>query len=205
MTIGPFASKDEFIRIFIEGMTNSHHEMATFAIIDKTRSPSPEDAEGALAGMTSYMCTSTTHLSTEMGYLIVLPPFQRTHVTTNAVGLMLQNAFAPVERGGMDLKRVVWNASSANPPSICAAERLGFRREAVLRWNRLNRGGKKRFKVGNGREPPDGTAPDDVWRDTVVLSLCWDDWATGAKDRVESEMGRLLSSAWMPSPQKPDS
>jgi len=192
MTPGPFATEDEFVCSFIEGITNSHNEMVTFAILDKTHSPSPEDAEGALAGMVSYMCTSTVHHSTEMGYLIVLPQFQRTHVTTNAVGLMLQNAFSPLGQGGMGLKRVVWQASSVNLASIRTAERLGFRLEGILRWNRLNRDGKMRFKVGNGQVPPQDMAPNDVWRDTAVLSLCWEDWATTAQARVESEMRRLL-------------
>src|SRR5438034_7525152 len=114
MTPGPYESEDEFIRGFMQGMSNSFIEMCTFAIIDKTRPPSVEDDEGALAGMVSYMCTSTTHLSTELGFLIVLPPFQRSHVTTNAVGLMLQNAFLPLDQGGLGMRRISWQSSSAN-------------------------------------------------------------------------------------------
>jgi RimJ/RimL family protein N-acetyltransferase len=191
MTPGPYQSKEEFVEGFIDGMTNSYLEMFTFAIVDKTRPATPEDDEGALAGMVSYMFTSTTHLSTEMGFLIILPSFQRTHVTTNAVGLMLQNAFTPAEKGGLGMQRVVWQASTANDASIRAAERLGFRREGVLRWNRLNRNGKPKFKVGNGRHPPAGTGLNDVWRDTVVLGLCWDDWKSGAAKRIREAMGRL--------------
>jgi hypothetical protein len=76
MTPGPFNSEEHFIKDFIEGMSNQHIEMLTFAIIDKTRSASGENGEGELAGMLSFMNTSTMHLSTEIGFVIILPPSQ---------------------------------------------------------------------------------------------------------------------------------
>ena len=99
MSPGPYETKEEFIQKFIEEMSNAKTDMLTYAVIDKTQPPSDEDEEGALAGMISYMSSSTVNLCTEIGFVIVLPPFQRTHVTTHAVGLMLQNAFISVGDG----------------------------------------------------------------------------------------------------------
>lgn len=81
----------------ILSLSNPAHYV--FAVIDKTRPPSPED-EGELAGTISYINTSKVNLSSEIGVVIILPEYQRTHVTTNAVGLLLQYAFAPPVEGG---------------------------------------------------------------------------------------------------------
>lgn len=54
-----------------------------------------EDAQYAIAGLTGLLNTSPEHLKTEIGFVYVLPKFQKTHVTTNMVGLMLEFCFAP--------------------------------------------------------------------------------------------------------------
>ena len=150
----------------------------------------PEDAEGALAGMVAFLRTSAMHLSTEIGGIVILSTFHRTYVTTNAVGLMLRCALAGVRDGGLGLRRVVWQASSMNAASIRVAERLGFRREGMLRWHYVFRNGVERHKVGNGRPLPPGSDEGDLGRDTVLLSLCWDEWEVGVREHVERAMAR---------------
>jgi RimJ/RimL family protein N-acetyltransferase len=105
------------------------------AIIDKTQPASAEDDAGELAGMLSYLNTPqpTAHLSTEIGGVVILPSYQRTYITTNAVGLMLFNAFDTVHDGGLDLRHIEWRTSTMNPASARFAETMGFRRERVLR------------------------------------------------------------------------
>jgi RimJ/RimL family protein N-acetyltransferase len=190
MPSGPYVTRAEFVSQFIEKISQPNPGWVTFAIIDKTRGPSAEDEDGELAGIVSYMNTSTVHLSTEIGFIVIPPPYQRTHVTTNAVGLMLQFALDGAERGGIGLRRVQWLASSMNNPSIRAAERLGFTREGVLRWHMMFRQGAQNGKAGTGRALPPGSDDGDFGRDTVVLGLCWDDWENGARHRVQELMAR---------------
>lgn len=191
MPSGPFATEAEFA-LFLQEKSLADPTFLTLAIIDKTQPPSAEDDEGALAGMMSFFDTSTVHLSAEIGYVVTLPPFRRTHVTTNAVGLMLQYAFAAEDVGGMGLRRVQWKANSANAASIRVAERMGFRKEGLMRWHMVFRDGVAKGKVGNGRPLPKGSRDGDVGRDTVVLGLCWDDWEEGVTETVSEVMGRTV-------------
>ncbi|KAK1831418.1 putative acetyltransferase [Podospora conica] len=186
MPTGPFATESEFINFLDE--KRSDPTVLILAIIDKTRPPSPEDDEGALAGMMSFFDTSPVHLSAEIGYVVTLPAFRRTHVTTNSVGLMLRYAFAA---GGMGLRRVQWKASSVNAASMRVAERMGFRREGVLRWHMVFRDGVGKGKVGHGRALPKGSREGELGRDTVVLGFCWDEWEGGGEERVVKLMGRV--------------
>ncbi|KAK3386196.1 acetyltransferase [Podospora didyma] len=191
MPLGPFESKADFVSQFLDGMIGQKPGWAAFAIIDKTRPASAEDDEGELAGMISFINTSDTHLFTEIGGVLIFPKYQRTHVNTNAVGLMLQRALGSPQEGGMGLRRVQWLANSMNAPSIRVAERFGFRHEAVLRWHYVFVDGLKKGKVGNGRPLPPGSPEGSLGRDSVVLSLCWDDWQEGgAREKVEGLMAR---------------
>lgn len=167
--------------------------MILYAVIDKTLPKSKEDEDGALAGILAYMNTSAVNLSTEIGCVITLPSFQRTHVTSNAVGLLLQYALEPASGGGLGLRRVQWQTSSMNTSSIRTAERMAFKMEGVLRWDRIFHGGKAKGKIGNGCRLPRGSE-DDLARDTVLFSLCWDDWEQGAKEKVQAVMDRQQSA-----------
>ena len=124
--------------------------MILYAIIDKTRSPHPTSASLShapsqvnFAGVLGYLNSCPIHLKTEIGFLIVLPPFQRTHVTTNAVGLLLLYALNlpsisdSVPFPGLGLRRVQWQTNELNAKSIRAAERMGLKMEGILRWDRV--------------------------------------------------------------------
>ncbi|KAJ5322893.1 hypothetical protein N7452_011182 [Penicillium brevicompactum] len=161
-----------------------------FAIIDKTRPPSAEDPEGELAGTVSFIRTSPVDLCTEIGFIVILPPYQRSHVATNAVGLALQMAFKSPEDGGIGLKRVHWMASSRNLASARLAERMGFENVGVIPWHMRFVKGTLNGKTGNGRVPPPGSDPEDLWRDTLSFSLAWDRWERAAKELTEVAMER---------------
>ncbi len=175
---------------FLAKLTQMYHGAITYAVIDKTKPPSAEDDEGELAGMISYISTSTTHLSTEIGGVITLPAFHRTHVTSNAVGLLLEFALDSPMNGGLGLRRVQWQTSTVNTASLLLAERLGFKKEGVLRWCVVYRQGAHNGKIGNGRPLPPGSNEGDLGRHTVVLSVCWDHWADGGRGKVEQVMAR---------------
>ncbi|KAG2749824.1 GNAT family acetyltransferase [Suillus brevipes Sb2] len=191
MPTGPFQTVQDFDTNFLEAVVHRDPGMVLFAIIDKTKPPSGADGEGELAGMMSYTGSSSVNLCTEIGFIIILPQYQRTHVNSNAVGLLLQYALEVPSQGGLGLRRVQWQCSSVNAPSIRAAERLGFTKEGILKWHRVFQGGKDRSKVHSGREFPRGSLGEqDYGRDTVVLSHCWDDWEQGGREKIQAIMDR---------------
>ncbi|CAG8940205.1 unnamed protein product [Penicillium salamii] len=168
----------------------SNPESFAFAIIDRTRPASPEDLDGELAGTISFIRASATHLCVEIGFIVILPPYQRTHVATHAVGLALQLALSPPGLGGLGLCRVHWTANSTNLASVKLAERMGFVQVGMIPWHMRFIKGKAHGKVGNGKELPSGSDPEDVWRDSLNLSLGWDLWRDGAREKVLKAMDR---------------
>ncbi|KAJ5538328.1 hypothetical protein N7494_007807 [Penicillium frequentans] len=178
MSINPWNSLSDLQSAFYNShdrhiLSYANPESFAYAIIDKTKPPSSDDAEGELAGTISYIKTSPTHLSTELGFVVVLPPYQRSHVAANAVGLLLLNAFAAKEEGGVRL-----------------AEKMGFERIGVTKWHMRFIKGAIMGKVGHGRGLPPGSDPEDLWRDTVELSLSWEDWLGGGEEKARLVMDR---------------
>jgi RimJ/RimL family protein N-acetyltransferase len=165
-----------------------------FLLIDKTKPASTtvglEGDEGAVAGHLTYINSSAYNLSTEIGYICVLPPFQRTHVTSNAVGLMMQYALNCPEQGGLGLRRVFWQANELNQPSRRLAERMRFRFEGILRWDRVLPPHKKAFGVGVNAREGDPRGKDYGGRHTAMYGHCWDDWEDGGREMVEAIMAR---------------
>jgi RimJ/RimL family protein N-acetyltransferase len=121
---------------------------------------------------------------------MILPSFQRTHVTSNAVGLLLHYALDLPVDGGLGLRRAVWQANVFNEASVRSAERMGFKLEAVLRWDRVLPIDKDDARNKKGERNGDPRA-GCVGRDTAMLSICWDDWESGGKEHVDSIMDRL--------------
>lgn len=141
-----------------------------------------------MAGMVSYQSASVENQSLELGYIIILPPYQRTHVTTHAIGLLLQYALDSPEEGGLGLRRIIWHADLVNPASVRTAHRMGFQQEGILRWNRVAPNAEARGKAGNGRGAPPYGNPKDLGRDIVLLSMCWDDWMIDRKRELVRDM-----------------
>lgn len=193
MSFTPFTTVAELKTAFTRPdtiLSFSNPASTIFAIIDKTRERSPEDPEGELAGMVGYINTSKPHLSSEVGAIVVLPKYQRSHVTSNTVGLLLQYGFAPVDEGGMGLRRIQWHCSTANTASARVAERMGFEKVGVIPYHMKFPLGKKYGKLGNDKPLPPGSHPDDVWRDSCYYSLSWDVWEDEARDKVEKAIIR---------------
>lgn len=168
-------------------MHNSR-EVLLFAVKDKTRiTPgSPAEQEGintkeTFAGVMSLLNTSADHRRSEIGHIVILKPFQRTHVLTNAAGLLLHYCLDSPEQGGLGIRRVQWIANHRNLPSVNAAKRLGFQWEGVLRWWAVLPEGK--ITEDKPREDDKGGA-----RHSACLSFCWDDWVRGGRESVDSKM-----------------
>lgn len=106
---------------------------------------------GEVIGTTSYHEIDPGHRSVAIGHTFLGRRWWRTGVNTEAKLLLLTRAFEE-----LGAQRVVWQTDLRNERSERAIERLGARREAVLRRHRQR--------------------PDGSWRDTVQYSMIVDEW-----------------------------
>ncbi len=182
---GPFADEEDLISTFWEKRINNGPGETAFAVYDKSKS------DHAYAGIITYINSSAEDLVTEIGFVMILPAFQRTHVTSNAVGILMNYALNLPPDGGLGLRRVVWTASASNAPSVSAAKRMGFQMEGVMRWARVWPEAKIRGSGGVRVRKEDPRAEEFAYgRNVAVLSLCWDDWEAGTKEQVNAVMTR---------------
>ncbi|TFK54464.1 acyl-CoA N-acyltransferase [Heliocybe sulcata] len=164
----------------------------TLVIIDKTRKsddPTYLASEGGgIAGMVALIRSSALHLTTEIGAVTILPPFQRTHVTTNMVGIILQYCFASpsAERPGLGIRRLQWSAHPANAASARVAEKFQFVREGSMKWTWVVPEGKEGAVLAREGELPG--------RGSAMYAMCWDDWEGGTKDAAIRLMDRKRPS-----------
>ncbi|KAK6335013.1 hypothetical protein TWF718_010455 [Orbilia javanica] len=194
--VGPFESVEHFNTEFIDKFVRPKTDMVLYAVIDKTKPPSTADKDGAFAGLIGYISTSPINLCTEIAFVITLPQFQRTHVTSNSVGLLLKLALDSPAEGGLGFRRVQWMTSSKNLASINTAEKMGFTKEGIIRWDRLYPGGGSLNKESSGKPlRVEGKVThmneNDLGRDSVMLSMCWDDWhLDGMREHAMQRMER---------------
>jgi hypothetical protein len=138
-----------------------------------------------MAGVLGYLNTSAMDLATEIGHVLVFPPWQRTFITTNAVALTIINGLDIPAKGGWGLRRVQWQAFSANAPSIKAAQRMGMTFEGVIRWQRALPADVVQGLVVNREGDP---RPDIKGRHSAMLAICWEEYD---KSKLEKLMDRV--------------
>jgi N-acetyltransferase len=97
---------------------------------------------GRIAGATRYMEMRPQHRGLEIGGTWYGVEFQRTAVNTECKYLLLKYAFETLE-----CVRVQFKADARNERSIRAIERLGAKREGVLRNHYVLKDGKLRDSV----------------------------------------------------------
>lgn len=115
-----------------------------FAVIDET--------SGKVLGSTSYHDIIAAVKRVEIGYTWYAKSMQRTHVNTTCKLLLLTHAFET-----LDCRVVGWRTDNFNHASQSAIERLGAKKDGVIRAHALRR---------------DGTI-----RDTVMYSMVAAEWA----------------------------
>jgi RimJ/RimL family protein N-acetyltransferase len=120
--------------------------------------------DGELAGVTTYYDIDPALRTVAIGHTWLGSRFWRTGINTEAKLLLLVHAF-----DDLGCVRVVWHTDIRNKRSQAAIERLGARREGVLRKHRIRR--------------------DGTWRDTVTYSLTDDEW-TAARVALEARLDR---------------
>lgn len=106
---------------------------------------------GEAAGTTSYYDIDEQHRGLAIGHTWIGARWHRTGLNTEAKLLLLSHAF-----DHLGAIRVAWHTDRRNERSQRAIERLGARREGVLRSHRIR---------------PDGTI-----RDTVTYSVTAEEW-----------------------------
>ena len=114
---GPFGSFEEY-RAWLEPRPASEDPLF-FAFVDL--------ASGCAVGLGSYLRIEPANGVIEVGHLQFSPRMQRTPVATEAMYLMMRNAFA------LGYRRYEWKCDALNAASRRAAERLGFTFEGVFR------------------------------------------------------------------------
>lgn len=110
LSSGPFDTLDAY-RQWIN-TTCLGHDPLFHAIIDSNT--------GKAAGVASYMRIDPPNGVIEVGHLNFSPLLQQTRAATEAMHLMMKNAFA------LGYRRYEWKCDSLNAPSRAAARRLGF-------------------------------------------------------------------------------
>ncbi|KAI3614042.1 hypothetical protein WG66_010861 [Moniliophthora roreri] len=184
LPIGPYESPEALVQDFWSSRLGPNPNDTLFVIFDKV-------TENTAAGFIALINSSAPDLHTEIGYVVIFKDFHRTHVASNAVGLLMHYALDLPEQGGLGLRRVQWMANALNAPSVGLAQKMGFAKEGILRWHRVLPPSKSVGHNGGGHrkgDPREGCGA----RDTAVLASYWDTWESGQREKVDEIMKRRV-------------
>jgi len=115
MTIGPFASEHALTDAI--DVIAVYPDWQPYAIV----------VEGRAQGFMSYLRIDPPNGVIEIGSIVFAPQLQRTRAATEALYMLIKNAF------DLGYRRCEWKCDDLNVPSRLAAERLGFRYEGTFR------------------------------------------------------------------------
>jgi len=115
MSVGPFATETSFAN-FVGGLV-ARDDALPYVI----------SVAGQPSGMASYLRINLQAASIEVGFVFFGPTLRRSRAATEAMFLMMQEAFA------LGFRRYEWKCDALNGPSRAAALRLGFQFEGVFR------------------------------------------------------------------------
>ena len=121
---GPFQSVDEF-STWVQRV-QGQQDPVFYAIIDARTNKA--------VGISSHLRVDPKASSIEIGWLTFSPLMQRKPIATEAMYLMMKNAF------DLGYRRLEWKCNVLNAPSISAAARLGLSFEGVFRQATIVKG-----------------------------------------------------------------
>ena len=124
LPIGPFAGFDDYdgwLRTMAPGQ-----DPAFYTLVDRVLARP--------VGVASYLRIEPAAGSIEVGHINFSPLAQRTRAATEAMFLMMREAFA------LGYRRYEWKCDALNAPSRAAAERLGFTFEGIFRQAMVYKG-----------------------------------------------------------------
>ncbi len=122
---GPFADRDAFAA-HLTAQSGST-DPAFFAVVDA--------GTGQAQGVVSFLRSEPEHRVIEIGHIWFGASLQRTSRATEAVFLLMREAF-----DGLGVRRLEWKCNAANERSRRAAERFGFTYEGTFRQHMLVKG-----------------------------------------------------------------
>ena len=125
---------------------------------------------GAIVGSTSYHDIVPATRRVEIGYTWYARAWQRTRVNSACKFLLMEHAFDT-----LGCSVVGWRTDNLNLRSQAAIERLGAKKDGVLRRHQVRR---------------DGTP-----RDTVMYSLLNEEWRSGVRARMLGFLSQGTSPA----------
>jgi RimJ/RimL family protein N-acetyltransferase len=111
------------------------------------------DADGRIAGMTTYMNVDAANRRVEIGSTWYAKRVQRSALNTQCKLLLLQHAFEKLDCIAVEFRTHFFNHQSRR-----AIERLGAKQDGILRNHQI--------------------APNGTLRDTVVFSIIAGEWLT---------------------------
>jgi RimJ/RimL family protein N-acetyltransferase len=89
---------------------------------------------GRVCGVCAYLRITPTAGTIELGHILLSAPLQQTVAATEALFLMVQQAF------DLGYRRVEWKCDTHNAPSRRSAQRLGFTFEGIFRQAQVVKG-----------------------------------------------------------------
>ena len=123
-----------------------------------------KDADGEIAGMTTYMNVDAANRRVEIGSTWYAARVQRTPLNTQCKLLLLTHAFETLDCIAVEFRTHVFNRQSQR-----GIERLGAKQDGILRNHQI--------------------APNGTLRDTVVYSIIASEWPT-VKAHLTYQLGR---------------
>jgi len=138
-----------------------------FAILDK--------ADGRAAGVASYLRITPAAGSIEVGHIHYSPRLQRSPAATEAMYLLMEQAFV------LGYRRYEWKCDALNAASRAAAQRLGLSFEGIFRQATVYK--------GRNRDTAWYAAIDPEWPALREAFLAW--LAPGNFDGTGGQRTRL--------------
>ncbi len=114
---GPFEGYGRY-KEWMESMESSQDPLF-HAIVEKET--------GQASGVAAYLRIDCNNGAIEVGHIVYAPRLRRTPAATEAMFLLMQQAFA------LGYRRYEWKCDALNAPSRAAAQRLGFSYEGLFR------------------------------------------------------------------------
>jgi RimJ/RimL family protein N-acetyltransferase len=174
---GPFQFADEFLS-WVQHV-QGQQDPAFYAIIDEQTNKA--------VGVSAYLRIDQRASSIEIGWLTFSPLMQKKPIATEAMYLMMKNAF------DLGYRRLEWKCNALNAPSIRAAARLGMSFEGVFRQATIVK--------GHSRDTAWFSILDSEWphvRSAIETWLASDnfDEAGNQKLRLSDLTSPLLQDSW---------